>query len=186
MQSVDTSHFSIDGKALKMPKIQQTALVTFYSKKGIAQDPRIMKMLQQLAQTRTDIKWLVCDIDSNPSLLNLSKTTTSPIQSVPYFFLFVNGFPKAMKKPTLAPQELLNFINDVLQKLSTQGGSGRQTMMPSQTMNTAQAKWKPESWTEERAAKMPARLESENRLEIPTDIIPKNEPWEATIKQITE
>ena len=91
-----------------------------------------------------------------------------------------------MKKPTLALKELLNFINDVLQKLSTQGGSGKQAMMPSSmAMNSAQAKWKPDSWTEERVSKIPQKLESENRLEIPT-ILFQRMSLGNTIKQITE
>ena len=108
MQSVDVSHFSVEGKALRMPKIQQPALVTFYSKKIINQDPRLMKMLQQLAASRTDVKWLVCDMDSNSNIFSMSKSKHSLFESV-HIFLVCKWLCKSNEKAYIGSQRAFEF-----------------------------------------------------------------------------
>lgn len=189
MQQLTDKHFrpSFDGrKNIMMLNVQGVNLVYFY------QHPNkhcalFTNIYNKYSNTEKRIKCLCIDVSRYRNVIQLSKDSTSPIESVPHLILFMDGNPVARIKVPEVVQggdlKLKENVSKVLSKLSAARSQSSQPSQHSQSYRSSSSTsyHEPEGMEREGPSGYPS-ADDEHTMAMPTDIIPHNSPWEVDLR----
>lgn len=91
-------------------------LLLFYSRECQFCE-KLLSQFKQLPSLIMGCKFGMVNINQNPSVVNISKTTISPITYVPDLILYVNGLPYMRYDGPGEIENIKEFIVDIYQKL---------------------------------------------------------------------
>lgn len=160
----------------------------------------------QLARKEQRVTCATLDVIQNRGVLNISRQTTTPINSVPVLILYVNGKPLAKFNGTRNLPSIQNFISNALQSAGNTASppQPQQQFMPRQTPTNVFANQGNAAPPPGHKSYMPdignapsmkgiikggngggygignnVEEDDEPRLMVPDTVIPHNTPWEA-------
>jgi len=100
-----------------MLKISKPAVVLF----KIAGDQNCYTMehiITQLSQKDTNIQWCVVELKNNRDIVNISKTTSTPITYIPYILFYINGKPFSNYTGPNNIQSFSQYINEMIKEIN--------------------------------------------------------------------
>lgn len=148
------------------------------------------------ANKESRVKCLCVDVYQFRHIVNMSKTSNTPITSVPSLVLYLDGYPKAKIKPQTSPGALMHHVTEVMNRLqesqyaSSSSSSSYNTepvFEPPRGGHPPTKHMKTKTYAPEggRAAVPTGYVDDDDEhLLMPTDIIPYNTPWESEIRNL--
>ena len=139
----------------------------------------IEPIFQNLAIRDKRLTWAIADVGRYKNIVMMSNNSNTPIKGVPMMILYIDGLPKAnYKGPRQAP-EIMNFLNDILGKMTSQRKQFIPPVGPQRTtpQNTGPPPRIFETSPQNSLKNIPQ--DNENTLQIPKNMIPYNEPFKA-------
>lgn len=147
----------------------------------------------QLASSHTRLTFATADLAVLKSVVNISRASTTPLQSVPTLILYSDGVPRAKFKGNMNLSSVESFLAKGLTAISTSAASrhpARRTTLsnqpqPSQSMYSggkSGASSSPD--TAPYAALGNPEEEDDTCLLLPNGICPYNQPWTQEFKRI--
>ena len=155
-------------------------------------------IFKTIASQEKRMKFFVLDIDKDRKVVNMSKNTTTPINGVPMFIVYVNGNPYIKYTGERSAPSIKRFIDDALGKIkstsgqfmssqSTVGGPGQSGYNMSQMRSSSQGYYTPEGFNAQSYMKNNNFIvpeDEDNILLTPESILPYNKPWESEYKNL--
>lgn len=210
---LSTSNFSVhnqtNGKHLTIT-IPGNVLV-FFKKTGCPGCSVLEPIYAQLSKEDKRVTYGIVDLQYNTAIVSMSRDTSTPIQTVPQLFLYVNGRPHAKFKGAKSEPSVRKFINDALNTVPQNQypayGGGANTFVPSNISNQNMYggnnyggnSYAPEITAPRQASqiahgnqvamsnhpsmKQQCDPETEDCLMVPADCIPHNLPWESDFRK---
>ena len=122
VQYLTDQHFSnVGGRALRC-NVKGIVFVMFKTE-NCQHCQHTIPLFRQLAQQDMRLVWAVIDVGQYRGLVNMSKTTNTPIRSVPMFILYVDGRPHANYKGKRTIPHIVAFLDKILASLNTSSQS---------------------------------------------------------------
>ena len=107
-------NFSSDGKVLAL---KSTGFhVVMFMTSSCPACHNFKPLFAKVAKSDNKLHFSLCDVGKYRSVVNMSRTTTTPISSVPLVLFYVNGRPFGKYKGPPNSQHLMNFIGTMLAK----------------------------------------------------------------------
>jgi hypothetical protein len=74
---------------------------------------------KKAARMLGSVKFGLCNLNRNPDIIRLSKTTIAPLEYVPYVILYVNGRPFLRYEGDRTAEDIAEFLQEVMARLQT-------------------------------------------------------------------
>lgn len=79
----------------------------------------LLPIFKKLPHFIKSCKFALVNLNKNPDCIKMSNTTITPLEYVPYLMLYVNGRPFLRYDGERNLQELVDFINEAINRLKT-------------------------------------------------------------------
>jgi|SRR5579862_2314890 len=152
-------------------------------------------VFKKLASEDRRVIYGIVDLTNNNQITQISKTTTTPIQTVPHLILYINGQPFAKFKGQKNLNGIKNFLSEALTLASTQQPREPvqpipSSFVPQQNMYNNQ-QYAPQNNNIQQQpthSSMQKKCESDDGtcLMVPNDVIPYNLPWQSDFNKLTD
>lgn len=114
MYQLNHTHFSKNGGSLNL-NIDGASLVMFTSV-NCEHCKHFENEFKMLPNSVTMVNFAICNLDgANRQIAQMSKGTTSPIESVPCFIFYSNGIPTAIYKGKRTRNDIVAFLREMMQ-----------------------------------------------------------------------
>jgi len=204
IHQLSTQNFHIVGNQRQSLNINYGGnVLVFFKLQGCQGCAAFEPIFHQLSNEDRRVSYGILDLTYNRDIVQLSRSTTTPIQKVPHLILYSEGRPYARFKGEKNIQSLKNFISDATPQQTPQKPSFVQPQQQNMYGGppTRGNVYMPESQPPRQAINMansgiPAQQahpsmrqqceqDNEDCLMIPDQIIPHNMPWESDYKKLT-
>jgi hypothetical protein len=166
------------------------SLVFFKSQKCQA----IQSVILSIARSFPNVNFVIADIDSYPQIVVMSRSTNAAIQAAPALIVYYNGIPQArFRGSSYDAGSISKFVYQMLSQIQSRTASvpvssskpyyGGLETSHSQAQHVMKGKepasspYKPTGMGFQEMGD-----EKDDRLEMPSDIIPYNLPWESSYR----
>lgn len=212
--TVDSSHFSTtrstDGSLVLTTSIREPTVVYFMMQASLSPPCKeFTPVFMSLAARETRVRFVVYDVKADPKVPRESLSTSKPIKKVPTLFMFFNGQMVGVIN-SRNPEDIISTINEVLSKIGrtdrpqigfTHSSGGAVAVAPGRIGGGVTAPstisgggkegggvYKPNDLSFTGApAGMQLHAGNDNSvLSRPTNVVPYNQPWEATFGMIEQ
>ncbi|HSA76066.1 MAG TPA: thioredoxin family protein [Nitrosarchaeum sp.] len=183
MSKVSSNAFVVipngNGKLLGLNGSRGPSIV-FFKVNGCPGCKSMLPVFMQFAQNGfASIKYLVCDLTEDRSVLQKSQKTSTPITGVPHFIFFNGERPFSILKGKKNPEELKSFINKSLSKIKDKASTA------SYEQPEPKNYWTPELKNVPRVSGTESEDDG-NTLLTPDGITPHNTPWQSTYARLAD
>lgn len=177
-------NFTLQNGGQKMAcDIDGICVVLFMSDKS-APCKKFWPIYTKISNKEQRVTFTSVDVGNNRKIIQMSKSTKTPIINVPYIVLYVDGRPYSIYKGKNEQEPFINFINDVVQRIlqtdtstpSSNTGVGREFINTNTPVSAINASF---------GNKLDDPMQNEvGRPTLPDGVtkIPHNKAWLADIK----
>lgn len=127
------------GKVLLSTNVEGVSFVFFFSTKCPNCSPGL-DIFRRLKDKFTSIKFCVININENPSVIQKSAQSCTPIEYVPYLILYYNGKPFLRYDGDIVLDHLVKFLVEVMKRIESKvkfsKGGSEESEVPGYTEGT--------------------------------------------------
>jgi hypothetical protein len=109
--------FSIEKGSL-VTNLNGVTLVLFHHSRKCQHSIRYFPQFKQLPERIRGINFAACDVGENMSVVQMSKTSSTPITEVPKMMLYNNGFPYVEYTGKRENSDVMAFLNEIMAKIN--------------------------------------------------------------------
>lgn len=150
-------------------------------------------VFKTLANEDRRVLYGIIDLTNNNQVTQMSKATTTPIQTVPHLILYVNGMPFARFKGQKNVRMIKDFLTETLNLSANQQPRENpppSSFVPQQNMynNQQYAPQQNNNVQQSTHSSMQKKCDPEEGscLMVPSDVIPYNLPWQSDFNKLTD
>lgn len=113
---LNQNHFYVNGQNLcvNVPGV----ILIFFKSQGCQHCKQLEPIFLQFARSNSRISYGIIDLTYNKNVVNISRNTKTPIQTVPQLYLYFEGRPYARFKGNKNIQSLESFVTNALDMYS--------------------------------------------------------------------
>lgn len=201
---LDDTYFSLDvsSRILLLKMIEPT--LVFFKLLGCKGCNAVEKHFIELAKSDNRVKYATIDISrgNNKEVTRLSRQSSTPIESVPHFILYVQGRPKARVKNGTDITSYMGLAELITSVFSRQTAHNTAIASPPSSQFVQQTMYAPPKYiggqphearyqsppdispSTEHTSLKHCSPDDPNCLTMPQDLFPHNMPWERKFREL--
>ncbi len=191
MQTLYSSNFRLNGKSMYVT-IPGNILV-FFTQSHCGACNAFMPVFNNLQARDKRIAYAITDVTVNRDIIGMSRQTSVPIQKTPMLIFYSNGSPIAKFTGNLDVNSLSGFITKAMNESARRSQQNQQFARPQQPPQQGLYGQRPTYQPEQPQRRnnpyqtLGSGIEEEDddKLLVPTTIIPKTQPWMGTFKEMS-
>lgn len=194
---LSSQNFNVVGNPKRTLRVNVDGnLLVFFKMESCGACSQFLPIFNQFSSQENKVKCAIADISQDRNIINMSRSTTTPINAVPFIVLYVNGAPlakyngqrtitamksflaKALGQHQNQTQQNNNFMSNYQQK---EDYSSQNYYSP-EMGNNPQAKFRGDGHNY--SGFVDEEDDDEEKLLMPTQVTPHNVPWESSYKKM--